>query len=283
MIVAFEDEPFPKSPIGHSMSIKLCDWLDLGHLLPDVDLDVRAIRELGGDSPDIVEAFATREDLLGPHTFPTEDEHHVALDIRSYWHAVEQSGIPAIPVLPAGAIPEEFPVYVRGRTGSFARGVIRSRNEFQSMCTDTEVVVRPFVVIKSCGTRSSVTRELRVHVVCQRVVCVEFLFPTWAAQRPSTGEYAAGCAWTSDVTGDVVCWTQSLAPLLPCRWFTADFAETATGVQLVEINPGWCSGTTDPCSARAIHLAVLRRGFDLPVPETLWPQPVKCVPYVRIT
>ena len=75
MIVAFENEPFPNSPIGISMSIKLSDWLDLAHALPEAHLDIRPVAELRGDFPDIVEAFATQEAILGPATFPTLTEH----------------------------------------------------------------------------------------------------------------------------------------------------------------------------------------------------------------
>ncbi|MBN2560016.1 MAG: ATP-grasp domain-containing protein [Phycisphaerae bacterium] len=280
MIVAFEDEPLPESPVGISMAIKLRDWLDLARMLPDADLDIRPISELDGDSPDIVEAFATREAILGPRTFPTAAEHSLSSDICSYWPAVEQSGIPAIPVLPAGTVPTEFPVYIRGRTGSFTRGIVRSREELLSLCTGVDVVVRPFVAIERCGLRSSVTKELRVHVVCRRAACVEFLFPAWAAQHPSVEERAEGCEWAAAVSADVVRWAESLASFLDCRWFTADFASTPGGTQLIELNPGWCSGATDASSARAVHLAILDRGFGVSIPAPLWPQPVAGITYV---
>ena len=139
--------------------------------------------------------------------------------------------------------------------------------------------MRPYVAIDACVARPSVTKELRVHVICGRAACVEFLFPPWASQRPSSEEIASGCAWTADVSPDVVTWAESLAPFIECRWFTTDFAATRNGPQLVEINPGWCSGVTDACSTRAVHLAILDLGFGVSTDESLRPMPVACVPY----
>ncbi len=281
MIIAFENEPLPVSPDGKSMALKLGDWLDLADLVPAIELDVRPIGELGADKPVLIEAFASHAGLLGAETMPSAAEHQLALDLRAYWPAVIKSGVPAIPVYPVGYVPTEYPVYVRGRTGSLSQSKVNSVEEFKAVANVDGMVARPWVRIQPCGDRDSVTKELRVHVVCGTVACVEFLFPQWAAQKPTDAELAAGRAWTRTASAEVVAWSETLAKHLNVRWFAADFAQTDAGVKLVEVIPGWCSGITDPCSARAVHAAILESMWEMDT-QPLWLKPTAQVPWVRM-
>lgn len=280
MIIAFEDEPFPSNAIGISKSIKLCDWLELNRSLFDVNLDIRSVSELNGDMPDIVEAFTDKISLLNQSNFPQISEHTVVDDMRTYWGLVEQSGVPAIPVLPSNEVPKNYPVFVRGGIGSFSDGFIESQKKFIELTKDIDSIVRPYVEISTCSSRASVKKELRVHVVCGQAVCVGFLFPLWASQHPTKKEYELGCMWTNSVSNKVAGWAEAVSQLVDCRWFTADFAETPDGTMLVELNPGWCSGVTDKCAARAIHVAILEKGFGISLPFSLLYGPVEGVPYI---
>lgn len=73
---------------------------------------------------------------------------------------------------------------------------------------------------------------------------------------------------------------EKIAQQLMCAWFVADFAQTREGLQLVELNPGWCAGVTHAASARAIHLAILSTRFGVAVATGLWPKPEETVGYV---
>lgn len=199
LLIAVEDEPYPRSPIGRSAAIKLQDWLDLAARLEEVvELDVRSISELGNDKPDIVEAFTTREELLDATTFSSREEHLLVNDLRSYWPQVVESGVPCIPVYDEAQTPKSFPVFVRSGVGSFGSGSrLNSMEELEAQRRTHSLVVRPFVEIETCGPRKKITKELRSHVVRSRCACVEFLFPRWAATQPTDKEFAGGCQWTA--------------------------------------------------------------------------------------
>lgn len=100
LVVAVEDEPFPRGPSGESSRLKLKDWLERAKLLErTVQIEVIAPGELGNRKPDVVEAFATRDHLLTSATFPTRKEHEKVSRFSNYWPSVEKSEVPAVGVI----------------------------------------------------------------------------------------------------------------------------------------------------------------------------------------
>ena len=260
ILVAVEDEPYPNSPEGKSQAIKLEDWLALSReFSKTIDIDVRAISELGTDTPDVVEAFTNRHHLLTETTFLRFSEHRLLDDITAYWPAVQSSNVPAIGILDGIPQANQFPIFVRGKSTSLSNGKITSIEELkkQHAFKMEELILRPFANIEPCLKRASVRKELRVHVVFGEAVATEFLFPMWAAQKPTLEENSLGQQWAKSISERVQVWSKRIADKLHCRWFTADFAQTSEGPKLIELNPGWCSGVTTPETARAIHLRIL--------------------------
>jgi hypothetical protein len=206
-------------------------------------------------------------------------------DLRRYWPFVLAASVPVIPVYEEGYVPSSFPVFVRGRASSFgAKSKIDSAAEFwefEAARKSSGLVVRPFMEIERCGRRSKVTKELRAHIVCGRCKCVEFLFPRWAAVKPSEEEFAEGCRWTSSLAAQAANWSEAIAQRLLCSWFVADFAQTVEGPRLIELNPGWCAGVTDPASSRSLHLGILAGRFRVPVRPGFWPKPTPNVPFIQ--
>jgi hypothetical protein len=268
LLLALEDEPFPRGPSGESCRLKLNDWLDLATLVSgDVQLEVCPLSEIVSRPPDIIEAFSTRHSLLTDTTFPTRSEHEVVGRFSRYWPAVERAGIPAIGII-KGA-PGKYPVFVRGEEGTFeGGGCVRSATALlQLRQLGRPLIVRPFVEILPAGKRRSVRLELRVHVVAGRAVAVEYLFPPWAAQRPTARESELGRAWTITETPAAAKHAERISLELRCRWFVADFAATNEALQLIELNPGWCAGIANAESARAVHSAILTSIFGIGVPS----------------
>src|SRR5690242_12274550 len=100
ILVAVEDEPYPRGPTGESCRLKLRDWLQLAaQRQPQVPLEICPLTELEGRQPDIVEMFSIREAILTAKTFPARREHEVVNRFSSYWPAVERAGVPIIPVI----------------------------------------------------------------------------------------------------------------------------------------------------------------------------------------
>lgn len=267
ILVAVEDEPFPRGPTGESCRIKLNDWLDLAKLLADeTELEVCPFGEIRFRRPDIVEAFSTRLALLTETTFPARNEHEIVSRFSNYWPAVERAGIPAIGVIKG--TPGEFPVFVRGEQGTFEGGgrvpsvaALRKLHE-----RGRSLIVRPFVEIQAADKRPSVRLELRSHVVAGRAVAIEFLFPPWAVQRPTARELEKGKAWAKSQTAIVTQQAEQIAENLNCRWFVADFVETNEGLRLVELNPGWCAGIASKEAAHAVHCAIITTIFGIEIP-----------------
>lgn len=264
LIIAVEDEPFPRGPSGESSRLKLKDWLELAKQLErTVQIEVIALGELRNRKPDIVEAFATRGGLLTGVTFPTRKEHEMLSHFSNYWPRVEKSGVPAIGVIKG--VPNKFPVFVRGEQGTFAGGgLVRSTAALKRLIqSGRPLVVRPWVDILRAGRRSNVRLELRVHVVVGCAVAVEYLFPPWASQRPTEHELQSGRAWTESHRAEATQYAERVAAHVNCRWFVADFAGTMEGLRLVELNPGWCSGIANADTARAVHRAILDKIFQI--------------------
>ena len=258
LLVAVEDEPFPRGPSGESCRLKLNDWLDLAKQSePEVQIEVCPVSELEDRRPDVIEAFATRHGMLTNKTFPTLREHELVNHFSSYWPAVVRSGVPAIGVL--GGTPRQFPVFVRGEQGTFAGGgLIRSAGALKRLVeSGRPLVVRPWVEILAADRRPSVRLELRAHSVAGRTVAVEYLFPPWAAQRPTGKELRAGLDWAATQQAAATQHTDRIAAEVNCRWLVADFAGTSEGLRLIELNPGWCAGIAHKEAARAVHLAVI--------------------------
>lgn len=264
LVVAVEDEPFPRGPSGESSRLKLRDWLELAkELESSARIEIIALGELGNRKPDIIEAFATREGLLTNATFPTWKEHELLTHFSNYWPKVEKSGVPVIGVI-KGA-PRKFPVFVRGEQGTFAGGGLVSTAAAlkRLIKSGRPLVVRPWVDILRAGRRSNVRLELRVHVIAGCAVAVEYLFPPWASQRPTEQELQSGRAWTESHHVEAAQYAERVAAQLNCRWFVADFVGTADGLQLVELNSGWCSGIASADAARTVHRAILEKIFHV--------------------
>ena len=264
LIIAVEDEPLPRGPSGESSRLKLKDWLELAKQFEKtVHIKIIGLGELGNHRPDIIEAFATRHGFLTKSTFPTQKEHDMLNRFSDYWPKVEKSGIPAIGVI--RGVPKKFPVFVRGEQGTFARGgLVRSTASLKRlMQSGRPIIVRPWVEILPADNRTDVRLELRVHVVGGSAVAVEYLFPPWASQRPTEQELHAGQAWTEANRLKVVQYAEQVATEIECRWFVADFAGTAEGLRLIELNPGWCSGIAHADAARSVHLSILERIFKI--------------------
>ncbi len=265
LVVAVEDEPFPRGPSGESCRLKLEDWLDLARRLElGTRLEICPVGELGSRTPDVVEAFATRHEMLGNATFPTRKEHALVNFFSRYWPAVKRSGVPGIGVI--NGTPEHFPVFVRGEQGTFAGGgLVRTAAALNRLReSGRPLVVRPWVKILAADARPAVRLELRVHVVAGSAAAVEYLFPSWATQRPTARELDAGQAWTEYQRVTASQYAERIAAELECRWFVADFAGTERGLQLVELNPGWCAGIAHDYVARAVHLTILGTVFKIP-------------------
>ncbi len=268
LIIAVEDEPFPRGPSGESYRLKLRDWLDLANQLDgNVQLDICPLSELESRKPDIIEAFATREHLLTHSTFPTRKEHDLTSRFSNYWSVVEKSSIPAIGVIKG--TPDRFPIFIRGEQGTFAGGGrVRTATALKRLRqSGRPLVVRPWVDIRPADKRPDVRLELRVHVIAGCAVAVEYLFPPWAAQRPTKSELDAGQAWMESKRTLVSRYAERVAAQLTCRWFVADFAETTDGLQMVELNPGWCAGIAHDYVAGAVHRAILTKVFEIQTPS----------------
>jgi hypothetical protein len=264
LLVAVEDEPFPRGPSGESCRLKLNDWLNLAMLVRShAHLEVCPLGEINFRQPDIVEAFSTRHSMLTETTFPRRSEHELVGRFSRYWAAVEQAGVPAIGVI-KGA-PGKYPVFVRGEEGTFkGGGCVRSAAALLRLRQlRRPLIVRPFVEILAAEKRQSVRLELRVHVVAGRAVAVEYLFPPWAVQRPTARELELGRAWVVSETSAASKHAERIAAELNCRWFVADFAATKEGLRLIELNPGWCAGIANEESARAVHVAILTAVFGI--------------------
>lgn len=264
LIVAVENEPFPRGPSGESCRLKLKDWLELAERVEGRgQLEICPLDELETCRPDVVEAFATRRRILTDATFPTRCEHELVSIFSSYWPAVERSKVPAVGVIKGE--PDKFPVFVRGEHGTFAGGgLIRSAAALKRLRgSGRPLVVRPWVEILTADKRTIVRLELRVHVVASRAAAVEYLFPSWAAQRPTSAEIRSGKDWTESRRTEAAQHAERIAAEVKCRWFVADFAETADGLRLIELNPGWCAGMAQDNSARAVHLAILGDIFQM--------------------
>jgi len=269
-LIAVEDEPFPRGPSGESCRLKLNDWLKLATLIEgQMRLEVCPLSGINRRQPDIVEAFSTRHAILTRATFPTQKEHDIVNRFSRYWPAVERSKVPSLEVI-RGA-PGHFPVFVRGEQGTFAGGgCVRTAAALARLRqTDRPLIVRPFVEILAADERQAVRLELRVHVVAGRAAAVEFLFPPWAAQRPTARELKLGQAWTGSQATAASRHAERIAAELECRWFVADFAETKDGLRLIELNPGWCSGIAHDDAARAVHAAILVTLFKVTIPASL--------------
>lgn len=259
ILVAVEEEPYPRGPTGESCRLKLEDWLDLARKWESkVDLEICPLGDLEGRQPDVVEAFSSRESALTDRTFPTLQEHQLVSRFSNYWPAVERAKVPVIPVIQGE--PEQFPIFVRGEQGTFAGGgrVENSATLQRLRKTGRKLVIRPFVEMKAAVNRKGVTLELRVHVVNGKAVAAEYLFPPWAALRPTAAELDAGLQWTNEEAPWAREYSEKLAAELQCRWFVADFAWTPEGLRLIELNPGWCSGIAHAEAARAVHEAIVR-------------------------
>jgi hypothetical protein len=269
LLVAVEDEPFPRGPSGESCRLKLKDWLDLAKQLEtNVSLEICPMSELEGGKPDVIEAFATREGMLTDATFPTQKEHQLVSHFSRYWPAVERAGVPAIGLIKG--TPRQFPVFVRGELGTFAGGgLVRTASALKRLeQSGRRLVVRPWVEILAADRRPTVRLELRVHVVAGRAAAVEYLFPPWAAQRPTTRELQIGLDWTESHRAKATQYAEHVAADIKCRWFVADFAGTTDGLQLIELNPGWCAGIAHDDTARAVHLAILGNVFQIRTPTS---------------
>jgi len=268
LLIAVENEPFPRGPSGESCRLKLNDWLDLANdLNTHAQLEICPLNELNQRQPDVVEAFFGRHTLLTDATFPSREEHHSVSRFSNYWPAVERSAIPAIGVIKG--TPARFPVFVRGEEGTFAGGgCIRTPAALRRLRqTGRPLIVRPYVDIRRADKRDAVRLELRVHVVAGHATAVEYLFPPWAVQRPTDRELAAGRAWTESEASAAASHAERVAANLEhCRWFVADFAATMDGLQLIELNPGWCAGIAHDCAARAVHAAILTGIFGINLP-----------------
>ncbi|HTV43096.1 MAG TPA: ATP-grasp domain-containing protein [Candidatus Sulfotelmatobacter sp.] len=232
-----------------------------------VQVEIIGLGELGYRKPDVIEAFATRDGLLTTATFPTRKEHEMLSHFSNYWSGVEKSEVPAIGVIKG--TPHQFPVFVRGEQGTFAGGgLIRTAAAFKRLTqSGRPVVVRPWVDILCAGRRSNVRLELRVHVVAGCAVAVEYLFPPWASQRPTEKELQSGQAWMESRRVEAAQYAERIATVINCRWFVADFAETADGMRLIELNPGWCSGIASADAVRAVHSAILDKIFQIQTDE----------------
>jgi hypothetical protein len=264
LVVAVEDEPFPRGPSGESCRLKLKDWLELAKQFEEsVEIEVVGLGELSNRRPDVVEAFATRHGFLTKATFPARKEHEMLTHFSDYWLKVEKSGVPAIGVV--RGVPKKFPVFVRGEQGTFAGGgLIRSAASLNRVTqSGRPIVVRPWVDILLADRRPEVRLELRAHVVDGSVAAVEYLFPPWASQRPTDRELHLGQAWTESHRAETTQYAERVAAQIECRWFVADFAGTADGLRLIELNPGWCSGIAHAEAARAVHLSILNRIFQI--------------------
>jgi hypothetical protein len=264
LLVAVEDEPYPRGPTGESCRIKLNDWLELAARLTNkIQLDVCSLGEMGSRQPDIVEAFSIRLPLLTKTTFPTRSEHEVVAWFSQYWPVVERVAVPAIGIIKG--TPTEFPVFVRGEEGTFKGGgrVASAAALRRLRQLGRPLVVRPLTQISPADKRSSVRLELRAHVVAGKAVAVEFLFPPWAAQRPTERELELGRAWAMLETVGAAKHAERISEELNCRWFVADFAATNEGLKLIELNPGWCAGIASAEAARAIHCAILTTIFGI--------------------
>jgi hypothetical protein len=266
LVVAVEDEPFPRGPSGESCRLKLKDWLDLSKQFEgDTQLEICPLSELGARMPNVVEAFATRHGMLTGTTFPTRAEHEMVNFFSRYWSEVERSGVPAIGVIKNK--PHHFPVFVRGEQGTFAGGgLVSTANSLARLRqSGRPLIVRPWIEILAADHRLDVRLELRVHVVAGRAVAVEYLFPPWAAQRPTERELQSGLSWTESHRVEAARYAERVAAKINCRWFVADFAGTANGLLLIELNPGWCAGIAHSDAARAVHLAILSSIFQIQI------------------
>ena len=264
VLVAVEDEPFPRGPTGESCRLKLNDWLNLATQLPDdTQLDVCPLSELNFRQPDIIEAFSTRLSLLSDTTFPARREHEVVARFSNYWSSIERAGVPAFGIIKGE--PSKFPVFVRGEEGTFQGGgrVTSAAALHRLRQQGRPLIVRPFVEILPADKRSSVRLELRTHVVAGRAAAIEFLFPPWAVQRPTARELELGQAWTLSETSLATEYAERIAAELDCRWFVADFAATNEGLYLIELNPGWCAGIASKEAARAVHCAIMTDIFGI--------------------
>jgi len=269
VLIAVEDEPFPRGPTGQSCRLKLDDWLNLAaRVESQACLEVCPLSELNRRHPHIVEAFSSRHEILSDTTFPSRTEHDSVGRFSRYWPAVERAGVPAIGVI--NGEPDKYPVFVRGEEGTFrGGGCVRSAAGLHRLRqSGRALVVRPFVEILAADKRQSVTLELRVHVVAGRAVAVEYLFPPWADQRPTDRELKQGNAWVESERDEAAQRAERIASELPCRWFVADFAGTSNGLMLIELNPGWCAGIAHAEAARAVHAAVLTVGFGVKIPPS---------------
>jgi len=270
LVVAVEDEPFPRGPSGESCRLKLEDWLDLAKQFEsEAFLEICPLGELGRRKPNVIEAFATRHDMLTSATFPTRSEHELVNRFSHFWPAVEQSEVPAIGLIKG--TPNQFPIFVRGEQGTFAGGgLVRTAVAFNRLRqSGRPLVIRPWVEILAADRRSAVRLELRAHVVAGRTAAVEYLFPPWAAQRPTDRELQAGFDWTESNWDNAAMYAERIATKLACRWFVADFAETTDGLRLIELNPGWCAGIAHQDTVRAVHLAILGNIFQIRTPTRL--------------
>lgn len=282
--ITVPDEPYPRSPVGISAGIKLKDWLELAdELAGTVDLDVIEVGDLAAEPPHIVEGFTLHGYLLGKTTYPTAAEDALLHDLRAYWPWVMQAGIPAIEVYAAGVMPPHFPIFVRGRRTSIrGQGRVNSAAQLRALQLEHDLVIRPWVDIATCGRRGKIAKELRVHIVARQAVAVEYLFPDWAASRPTEAELKEGRAWAQHVVTEVIGCAEAIATRLEARWFVADFAQTPEGVLLIELNPGWCAGVTHAISARAVHLAILSCAFGIRYSTLKVAEPLAGVPFANL-
>jgi hypothetical protein len=258
LVVAVEDEPFPRGPSGESCRLKFQDWLDLAkQFASEALLEICSLGELERRKPNVIEAFATRHGMLTGATFPTRTEHELVNRFSHFWPAVAQSEVPAIGVITG--TPNQFPIFVRGEQGTFAGGgLVRTAAAFKRLRqSGRPLIIRPWVEILPADRRPAVRLELRAHVVAGRTAAVEYLFPPWATQRPTERELQVGLDWTESNRANAAMYAERIATKLACRWFVADFAETTDGLRLIELNPGWCAGIAHEDTVRAVHLAIL--------------------------